>query len=265
MPAIDPDRLTRQVADVVGAIGDPTELRRRALDLLELYADRTRRPGPSTQVDDVPPSFGVPRPVMRALTSSLVRAAAGRPERALSAADELWRANHRESRLLAVALVGSLDSKDAPAWLERHAAAADDNVVLGEMGGRGLAAWRMAEPHAFVDSLRRWLDSSRRATEHMALLAVAAAAEDPQFHQLPSLFPLLSGRCGSYRGEIRGAFIAAIRALSRRSPPEATFFLMAEVDSGDPAAVRVARAALDTLPRDDATRLRRALSAKHRR
>jgi hypothetical protein len=265
MPAIDPDRLTRQVVKVAAAIGDPIELRRRALDLLEFYADRTRRPGPSTQVDDVPPSFGAPRPVMRSLTSSLVRAVAGRRERALAAADALWRADYRETRLLAAALVGSLDDRQAAAWVEDHAALAEDNVVLGEMAGRGLAGWRQADPLGFVDNLTNWLDSSKRPTQHLALLAIIAAVDDPGFRQLPRLFPLLSGRSGSFRGEIRKAYTDSIRALARRSPPEATHFLMAEVASGDPAAFRLARAVLDTLPPDNAGRLRRALPGRRLR
>jgi len=262
MPAIDPDRLTRQVAKVAEAAGDPIELRRRALDLLEFYADRTRRPGASTQVDDVPPSFGAPRSVMRALTSKLVGAVTGRPERALAGAEALWRADHRETRLLAAALVGSLDDRRAPTWVEDHAALTNDYVVLGEMAVRGLTGWRQADPLDFVDNLMRWLDSSKRPTQHLALLAIVAAADDPEFRQLPRLFPLMSGRSGSFRGEIRKAYTASIRALARRSPPEATYFLMAEVASGDPAAFRLARAVLDALPPDNAGRLRRALPGR---
>jgi hypothetical protein len=259
MPAIDPDRLTRQVAKVAQVVADPIELRRRALDLLEFYADRTRRPGASTQVEDVPPSFGAPRPVMRALTSSLIRAVGGQSDRALAAAEALWRADLRETRLLSAALIGSLDDRRVATWIEEHAGLSDDGVVLKEMAGRGLAGWRQTDPVAFVDSLTNWLDSPERAAQHLALLAIVAAADDSGFHQLPRLFSLLSGRSGSVRGEIRRAYVAAIRALGRRSPPETTYFLMAEVASGDPAAFRLARAILDVLPPDNAARLRTVL------
>jgi hypothetical protein len=265
MPAIDPERLKRQVAEVAAAVGDPFELRRRALDVLEFYADRTRRPGPSTQLDDVPPMFGAPRPVMRTLSASLVGAVTTRPERARPAADALWRTGFRESRMLAAALVGSLDRAEAAAWVEAHAASADDSVVLAEMAGRGLAGWRGADPHAFVDQLTKWLDSDKRPTQHLGLLAIAAAVADPSFRQLPRLFSLLSGRSGSFRGEMRNAFTAAIRALARRSPPETTYFLISEVGSGDPAALRLARAVVETLPADDAGRLRRSFPGGRKR
>jgi hypothetical protein len=265
VPAIDPDRLTRQVAKVVAAVGDPAELRRRTVDLLEFYADRTRRPGPSTQVDDVPPSFGAPRPVMRALTSRLVDAAAGRPERALSAAEALWRADYRESRLLAAALVGSVTGDAAAEWAERHAVAADDKVVLAEIAGRGLAGWRGAAPMTFVDRLPRWLDSPKRPIQQMALLAIVSAADDPQFNQLPRLFPLLAGRSGNLRGEIRNALTSAVRALARRSPPETTHFMLAELASGEAGAIRLARNVLDALPEDTASRLRQAIPGGRRR
>lgn len=265
MPAIDPDRLTRQVSAVAAAIGDPTELRRRTLDLLEFYADRTRRPGASTEVDDVPPSFGAPRPVMRSLTASLVGAASGRPERALSAAEALWRADYRESRLLAAALVGSVSGDEAAEWVERHAATANDNVVLAEIAGRGLAGLCAADPLALVGHLPRWLDSSKRPVQHLALLAIASAADDPEFHQLPRLFPLLAGRSGSFRGEIRKAFTSAIRALAHRSPPETTHFMLAELASGEAGAIRLARNILDVLPEDSAARLRQAISGGPRR
>jgi hypothetical protein len=265
MPAIDPDRLKRQVATVAAAIGDPIELRRRTIDLLEFYADRTRRPGPSTQVDDVPPSFGAPRPVMRAVSTSLVNAASGRAERALAAADALWRADYREARLLAAALVGSSETDVASSWVESHASLADDNVVLAEVAGRGLKGWRKADPLGFIEHLAAWLDSSKRPVQHLALLAIVSAADDPDFHQLHRVFSLLSGRSGSFRGEIRKAFVSAIRALTRRSPPETTHFLLAEVASGDLAAIRVARSVLDALPTDNALRLRQALPAGRKR
>ncbi|HLC02903.1 MAG TPA: DNA alkylation repair protein [Anaerolineales bacterium] len=259
MPAIDPDRLTRQVAKVAAAIGDPTELRRRTLDVLEFYADRTRRPGASTQVDDVPPAFGVARPVMRALTVSLLRAVAARPENTQPAAEALWRAESRETRLLAAALIGDLKGEDAPTWIERYFTATDDNFVMLEMAGRGLASWRKSDPSGVVDNLARWLDSSQRPLQHLALLAMAAAVDDPEFRQLPQLFTLLSGRSGSFRGETRNAFTRAVKALARRSPPETTHFLLAELATGDPGAVRLARIVIDSLPADNAARLRQAL------
>lgn len=264
MPAIDPDRLTRQVAKAVAAFGDSIELRRRTLDILEFYADRTRRPGPSTEVEDVPPSFGAPRPVMRALGRGLVQAAAGRVERALAAAEALWRADYRETRTLAAALVGSLQDRAGPAWVEQHAIATEDGVVLSELAGRGLAGWRSSDPSGFVGDLTRWLDSSRRPVQHLALLAIIAAVDDPAFRRLPPLFPILSGRSGSFRGEIRKAFTAAVRSLAVRTPAETTHFLLAEIGSGDPGAVRLARSILASLPPDNAGRVQKALSAGRR-
>jgi len=256
MPAIDPDRLRKQVAGFAGAIGDPAELRRRALDILEFYADRTRRPGPSTHVDDVSPAFGVARPVMKSLTQALRRAAAGKPERGLAAAEALWQTGYREARLLAAALVGDQFGEPVMKWVESHARMTDDNIVLAELAGQSTAGWRVAEPGGFVDQLARWLDSSRRGTQQLAYLAMTSAVEDPRFHQLPRLFGLIAGRAGSVRGETRKALYRLLRALARRSPPETTHFLIAEVAGGDPAAIRMARNVIDSLPHDDAGRLR---------
>jgi hypothetical protein len=166
---------------------------------------------------------------------------------------------------LSAALVGSVTGGEAADWVERHAAIADDNVVLAEVAGRGLSGWRGSSPMAFVDCLAGWLDSSKRPIQHMALLAIVSAVSDPEFHQLPRVFPLLAGRSGSFRGELRQAFTSAIRSLARRSPPETTHFMLAELASGETGAIRLARNMLDALPEDSADRLRQAMPAGRRR
>lgn len=132
------------------------------------------------------------------------------------------------------------------------------------MAGLGLAGWRRSDPYGFVEYLARWLNASHGTHKHLALLAMEAAVEAPDFRQLPPLFTLLSGLSGSFRGELRKAHTRAVRALARRSPPETTHFLLAELAEGDPGAIRLARNVVDSLPPDSARRLRQALPRPRR-
>ncbi len=70
MPAIDPNRLARQVDDLIAMPDEPFQIARVVRDLVEEYSAQARSSVPS-----------VPRPVIRSLRgANIARSAAGLPQ-----------------------------------------------------------------------------------------------------------------------------------------------------------------------------------------
>ena len=264
MPAVNPERLRQQVEDLLSLLGDQAALKRQCLDLLDYYADHTRRSFASGSVRDAERVFGVPRPVIRALSQGLRSRTQQEPALILPTATVLWEAGYRETRLLASAILGGIQQMEVSQWAETRAARCDDSVVLKALASQGLAGLCEADPTAFLEKASEWLNSTHRWLRLFALLALHSAVENPTFEDLPTVFHLLSGVSEKARGESRQVLYALLRTLTRRSPPESARFLLDELAREIPGAQRMIRASLEHFPTRQQELLRRALSVKKR-
>lgn len=264
MPAVNPERLRQQVEDLLTLLGDQVALKRQCLDLLDYYADHTRRSLASGGVKDAEGVFGVPRPVVRALSQGLRSRTQQKPALILPTATVLWEAGYRETRLLASAILGGIQQMEVAQWAETRASNCDDRVVLMELASQGLAGLREADPTAFLDRASEWLGSTHRWLRLFALMALHSAVENPTFEDLPTVFRLLSGVSEKARGESRKALYALLRTLTRRSPPESARFLLDELAREVPGTQRTIRASLGHFPARQQELLKHALSVKKR-
>lgn len=260
LPAIDPERLEREIGLISGVFDQPDELRRKVLDLLDFYADRAKRPGAATHADDVPWDFGIPKPVQRALAKALSVCGVRRPDAALTAAESLWQAAYRETRLLALAILSGQTRPEVADWIEVHILEAQDSRVLKEAAGVGLEGWRLADPPALVQRALGWTRGAETSLQTLGLMALAAAVDDPRFEQLPSLMRGLAGLGPAPRGDSRRALGDLVNSLARRTPPEAARFLLDEIDRRSPGIDRLVRGSLDMFPPAQRQQLSRALS-----
>jgi len=260
MPAIDPERLQREIELISGLFEQPDELRRKVLDLLDFYADRAKRPGAATHADDVPWDFGIPKPVQRGLAKALSACGVRHPGSALTAAESLWQAAYRETRLLALAILSGQTRPEVADWVEVHILEAQDSRVLKEAAGVGLEGWRLVDPPAFVQRAIAWSRGVETGLQTLGLMALAAAVDDPRFEQLPSLVRGLAAVTPAPRGEARRALGDLVNSLARRTPPEAARFLLDEIERHSPGVDRLVRGSLDAFPPAQRQQLSRALS-----
>lgn len=260
MPAIVPEHLETQIDIVLRAFGDPQLLVRRIVELMEFYADRTRRPTRAREGENVPWAFGTPLPVLRALKKALLARGARDPEAAWALGEALWRAGYRETQILAAQLVGVQAEERVALWAEEKAPSAADGMALASLGGEGLKRWRAAQGPRFFVRINDWIQSQDVKLRALGLAAVAQAMEDPRFEDIPSVFPLLRGLTESAQGESRRQLGRATRALARRSPPEAARFLREERMRCGQRAHWLVRASLDAFPARMRDELRRTLS-----
>jgi hypothetical protein len=264
MPAIDPARLAYEI-QVLRAEGEnPARLAQRALDLLEFYADRTRRPKGAARAGEVAWVLGVPRPVQRTLATALQGQINGQETVGLETASLLWDAGHREARVLAASILSPLQGSRVADWVEARAPACDDAEVLTELAGRGLAGWRAAAPQALLDRIAGWLRVSDHGLRGFAMVALTADVQDSSFEDLPSVFRLLRTVTPPVRGPVLRAHWKLVETLAKRSAPETARYLLDELSAGKAEMARLIRQVLPSFPPRQRRLLEEALSEQMR-
>jgi len=262
MPAVDPMRLARELESLAGLVQDSAETTRACLNLLDFYADRTRRPTLATTAD-LEPKFGVPAPVMRQLSHRVAQAAHDLPDAGDLLADALWESGYRETRLTAAAIFEARVDDGVPSWVEEHAISCSDAVVLNALGGQSLRSWRAAEPDVFLTRVWSWMDSSRAHLPTVALIALSAAISRPEFTLEPELFQGLERRLDQLAAHPRGALRDLVSHLALRSPAETAQMLKDQMVHGakQREVFAVVRSALPDFPPRHRKVLEAALSA----
>lgn len=220
MPAVDPQRLERQCAELKVRAEDPIQLAQYVKGLLEQYADRTRSGTRSRSA--------IPQPVLRTLRLSLQDSVtSGR----VDSAEALWKLNSAAAKLLAISLLEKSSGTEVAGIAERWARQRVRSPIVQELGERGLLGWRREAEAAFLEQVKTWLGSERSRDRVLALFALRGAAIDPSFEALPDIFRILQGRLAGMRGEYREAVSVLVGALARVAPGETSHFLSQEVES----------------------------------
>ena len=226
MPAIDPGRLARQVADLQPLAADPAELAQAVTRLAGEYLVRTRR--------EPEVGFSLPPPVHRAILHALELALANDPEAGARAAAALWKATPVATKLLAAGLIGSYAEDFAADQVESWAAEVVPARVILQLGEVGLTRWRRTHPAEFLLRSEGWLGDRRRL---LALYALRASVQESEFEDLPAVFQLLDGIGSRLRGESKRAFGLLINALGSRSEGETAQFVVEQVERGGAGSV----------------------------
>ena len=97
MPAIDPNRLARQVEGLIALPDEPVKIARVVRDLVEEYSGHSKSSVPS-----------VPRPVIRSLRGALQQHA-----QPMAIGEALWKESLPDTQLLAA---GMLERIEDPKW-----------------------------------------------------------------------------------------------------------------------------------------------------
>jgi hypothetical protein len=219
MPAVNPRRLSRELDSLVDLIGDPDETARACLNLLDLYADRTRRPTLTTTAD-LARKFGAPGPVIRELSHRLAQSARTLPDEGERLAGVLWNAGYRETRLAAAAIYAQRADEQVPAWVEARARECRDSVVLKALAAQSLRAWCESDIDAFLDWVWHWLDDADSRLHRVALLSLGEALRRPAFPLEPRIFQALNTRLDDLTDGSRRALGDLLRLMAGRSPAE---------------------------------------------
>jgi len=264
MPAIQLARLKIQTAELVPHFDDPISFVRRLHDLLDFYADRTRKPGQAGEPPPLIKPYNVPRPVLRQIRNDLVPYVATDKESALVLCDTLWVEPYLEFRLLAIGLLGLIPTDFPDEILERisaWAALGTEDRLLDALVRDGLIQVRKRTPERYITQLEEWLTAEEDFSRRIGLKAISISVSDRDFENLPRLFRLLAPLVRSTPSQLRPDLVDVIRVLAMRSPNEAAFFLRQNltVMVDDDSTAWLIRNSVRYFPEEVQTSLRTAL------
>jgi hypothetical protein len=252
MPAIQLARLKIQVTDLLTHFDEPAEFLRQLHDLLNFYADRTRRPGRSGKPKPLIQAYNVPQQVMRRIEGDLAPRVTAEPEKALALADQLWADPWFECRLLAIGILGMLPL-DAPETitlrLQEWGKTCRENALLDALLETGAASLRAESPDDFLLLVDRWLTNGDLPSRTIGLRALPALVKNPKFENLPTLYRLLSPLLREALSSLESDLLHAVRALGERSPQETAYFLRQNLNAPHKSGLAViVRRSLDVFP-----------------
>jgi hypothetical protein len=261
MPAVDPVWLEREVEEIRASLADASAVRHRVIDLLEFFSDRTRHPGASLRLNDVEKNFGAPRPVVRALERGLKEMVSEYPDYEAPISDELWQAEYRESRLIAIALIQRRSFHDVRLQVETWSQQTEDMDLLKSLAKTLLFKWR---DECYVDLpqiISTWLRSGKMPLQTLCILSMQGVVSDKDFDDLPSVFNLVLTHELANDVRLRRIFRNLVQALIHRSAPEAARFLLDLAERDASNGRKLIREFLDQFPDQQQVRLKRVLSS----
>lgn len=228
MPAIQPARLKIQAEALAQKAGSPAEFRRALLELLEIYADRTYRPGGAGDLVPLLPSYHVPPPVLKQILSALQPFVASDEAAVLALCDVLWAEPNYESRLLAISLLGEVAVDPPEPVLERFANWArpgTDRRLIELLVERGLSRLRQEHRERYLEEAAAWVKSDNVFFQQLGLKCLEQLVGLQDFEDYPAITRLLEPLLRTGSTLLRPEMLRLVRALGRKSPKETGFFL----------------------------------------
>ncbi len=248
MPAIQPDQLQRQIDTLLELVTQPQAFVRECMNLLDYYADRTKRPRGSAIDVEIARILRVPRPVMRTLCNQLQQTDQGESDLWLQIAQGLWNKGIREAREIAACALFKSPMQGVVEVAEQWAINCEDDVALEYLTTTGMKGWRTQEPQRFYQATASWLRDHRLRIRHMAILALLGLSKDEAFSEIPEVLNVLSSHKADLRGGSLRSQVSLVRQLAALSPPEVAKYLIDAQKEGGPGVSRLIQSVLSAFP-----------------
>jgi hypothetical protein len=266
MPAVQLERLNRQIQYLIGFYTQPLEFHHQLGELLEQYADLTFRSGQvAKSIPSAVDSFHVSPIVIQSIERSLMSLVPEDPLSGLALADELWTDSRYEPRLIAASIIGLLPPSQVDQVLNRitlWAQSATEKSYLVAIFNQGSISLRRKTPQAWIELIATWLSSSDLSFRRLGIMAILPVIDDSSFDNLPIIFKIISPVLQDFQDGYKNDLREILAALTRRSSTETVFFLRQMISlTDDPALVTFVRQCLPDFPEDARIRLRKFLQA----
>ena len=264
MPAIQLARLKIQSANLAKSFANPGTFVGGLHELLDFYADRTRRPGQAGKPPPLHFAYNVPTPVLRWVLKELTPLVKDNPQAGFTLCDALWAESYFEFRLLAASLLGEIRPsapndclKRVDKWTTPQTEDRLINVVVKE----GLEYLRQNYPDQYMNQVEIWLNSKEIHNKKLGLRAMSALIAAQDFENLPALYRILAPQIREVPGKLKPDMLDTIKALAQRFPNEVAFFLKQnlEIKTDNPGTSWLIRNSLRYFPNNIQTSLRTAL------
>jgi hypothetical protein len=228
MPAIQLDRLKKQVIVLSQCYDRPSTFIFQLRDLLSYYANRTYRSGHTGKAWPMMQEYRVPLPVLHQIVSAVFQQANKNYLAILSLCDNLWLEPHLECRLLAALFLGRLPSENIEAILERIKSwglTTKDEALLDALYSEGLKSIRKENPDLVLELAKSLSASPEIISQKSGIRLLFPLLEEPGFENIPVVFRILTPLFLKAPIELIPDLLDAIQRLARLSPTEMAYFL----------------------------------------
>jgi hypothetical protein len=228
MPAINPPRLKIQASDLVQKASDPEVFCRSYHEFLDIYADRTFRPG---KIGEPPPllrAYQVPKPVSRAVDKELSLWAGDNRQEALRLADALWLQAFLEFRQTAAALIGHVEPcpvKHIFGRIESWIQSSTELRLVDALINQGLARILSENQDLYIKQVDTWLRSKEIERNRLGLKACHPLMDRREFEDYPLLFKRLERLMRTQNSPLRNEILRVLEEMADNIPEETAFFM----------------------------------------
>jgi len=263
MPAIKLNELKNRSKHLADFHDQPASFIRALHQILDDYSERSHRSGQTGTPTPLISSYHVPLPVIRQLQRSLIPLLNENLEIGLELVDALWDEPYFEFRLMAAQLLGQLPThhperivERVRMWSQKEA----DNQLLNSLLHDALAGIQSQHKDVLLVQIKSWLSSEDLFRQQLGLRSLNLLLADTEFEDIPYLLRLLTPYLRSSPGKLYPEIINTIRALAKRTPMEAAYFLRQNLEAPDnPSTAFLVRRSLPAFPPDLQENLRSAI------
>lgn len=228
MPAIQLARLRLEVADLVEHFHQPEQFVKHLKELLEFYADRTRRP----KLEGTPPpilkSFSIPQPLFRLILIEISPLAEMHPEATLNLADTCWAEPIIEFRQIAIHLLALISPSPSERILDRFLPWLEETVeesLIQQIFDVGLTRLRNELQNEFLILIEKWLVSKEKKQQVFGLIGILSLINTNSFDNLPIVFRLLKVPLDHENKYFRPYLLNIFRKIAQISSQETGYFI----------------------------------------
>jgi len=263
MPAIQPARLKHQTAQLTQVFAQPDQFLKILHHLLNFYADHTHRPGQGGEPTPLIEAYHVSQPVLREILFELKPFSRSDPQSALILCQRLWAEPILECRLIACAILGQITSISAQQVLlviEEWVEIQPEDQIMQVLLDQGLTYLRQAHSTLLMSAIKEWLSDTKQFLNRCGLWELYFLAIDPNFHNLPEIFRLLTPFIRSIPVDLRPDILVILQKLVHHAPQETAFLLRQNMTSSDTSDIAwITRQLINEFPKHIQDGLRESL------
>lgn len=228
MPAINPDRLKKQIKLLEKNFNNPAEFVFQLRTLFEFYENHILRTGQSGSPKPLIQSYNIPKPVLRQIVQEITPNITQDPDTALVICNLLWGINYLETQQLSATMLGRIPVPPsdkvitkANQWLQKNT----DTQVLNYIIEDGFENMRENDLPTLFIHIEDWLNSNDTFYIRIGINSLLPIIQNENLDNLPIIFRLLRRLICNIPEDISPDIITTLKALIKTSPEETAFFL----------------------------------------
>lgn len=265
MPAIQLERLLQQIKQSLDPAFSPKQFSANLIELLQVHANLSYRPGTEIQVKNIIQSFKPGPLVMYHVQNKLTAISQTDPQQALRYADQIWQHDYLETKQMAAVMIGALPVEnfyDASQRLEAWFHATTDKQIRYHLLHLGSENIRKNNLKDWLKMIHDWVNSGDLQKIHLGINAIEILVEDKSFENYPVIYAITNQVIEQKQDNITNILIKIYQTIIARAPNETAYFLQHSLLSAPTEQkIKFIRRCINFFPTKQQKKLREAIKS----